>query len=177
MSACQSNTQYQPDTYMSSAEQDSLLWKIIRYAAKPPKRVSHENKFLARYDAYYQEQMKIFRLEKLYFDEQQQGYYFLVSRIAPSLKVKRVATGGFFKLQADGSFEVYEEIFRTFKMEEPELEKKSMVLFKEMLKKGNADAYRADRIEEEYVEFPDATNYYDKPSRRWLQKGSAAENQ
>ena len=97
------------------------------------------------------------------------GYrYFLISRRAPSIHDKRVATGGKLKLDASGNVVEYEEVFRTWKMLEPDLIKKGILLFDKMVKGQSLERYLTKHSwPEEYIEFPDETVYFDKASRKW----------
>ncbi|WP_154658353.1 hypothetical protein [Eisenibacter elegans] len=168
LTACTNNPSTKPEKYLNKEQQTELLTQIVRYNAKPPKRVTHEQKFDSRYDEYYAEQLTRFKLEHLYIDPKTKQYYFVVSRPAPSFKVKRVATGGILSLDTNGKIMAYEEVFRTFKMEEPELAKKAKTLFLELLNTGNVDKYMPENTTEEFIEFPDRNNVFDKEKKHWV---------
>lgn len=160
---------YTPADHLSEKEQYDLQWKIIRYLGRAPEGLTFDERFYKAYDSHYEEQMGLHRLDA-YFE--QDGYrYFLISRRAPSIYDKRVATGGRLKLDAEGKVAEYEEVFRTWKMPEQDLAKKGVLLFDKMVRGESLDQYLTKNSwPEEYIEFPDDVNYFDKASRRWLQR-------
>jgi hypothetical protein len=164
--SCQETSTYNPDEYLQSVQKDQFLYNIGRYIAKLPNQVSHNQKFDKKYDGYYQEEMKKYKIQH-YFISADSTHYFLVTRPAPSLYEKRVAIGGLIRFDNEGKIATYEEVFRTWKMKEEELRKKGQLLFTSMVEKGNVDQYLADTTEDEWVEFPDERNYFDKASKRW----------
>ncbi|MFM7487257.1 MAG: hypothetical protein ACKO13_10105, partial [Cytophagales bacterium] len=133
---------YKPTDHLTGKEQDEFVWKIIRYIAKPPEvsNLSKPERFYKGYDPYYQEQQARHRLDAYFIKDD--VHYFLISRQAPSIVVKRVATGGRLKLDAKGNLLEYEEVFRTWKMTEEMLQKKSMKLFDLMVKGEPLEKYR-----------------------------------
>ncbi len=161
---------YEPGSYLSPDKQTRFLYSISRYTAKLPERVGHEQKFDSSYNRYYQEEMKKYQL-KHYYISPESTHYFLINRIAPSLYGKKVAIGGYLQYDTHGKISQYVEVFRTWKMKEEELKRKGEVLFTSMIEKGNVDQYLPQNTQEDWVEFPDARNYYDKDSRRWKSVG------
>jgi hypothetical protein len=170
--ACRQSAQYQPETYLSTAEQEQFLKKIARYTAKVPRRVTHEDKYNARYDAYYSEEMKKYDVRRYYISPDS-THYFLITRPAPSLREKRVAIGGRLKYGHQGSITFYEEVFRTWKMEQEELTRKGETLFSTMVETGNVNAYLPGKREDDWVEFPDGKSYFDVGTRRWKVAGQS----
>jgi hypothetical protein len=161
---------YNPDAHLSPQEQYDNVWKIIRYLAHAPENLTFEERFYKGYDPYYEEQMKAHRLDA-YYKDNKGSHYFLISRRAPSLKEKRVATGGRMEFDAKGELISYEEIFRTWKMEDKEQIKKSLLLFDLMVKGESLDPYlRKNSRDEEYIEFPDDYSFFDKEARQWKAK-------
>jgi hypothetical protein len=167
--SCVQEEKYNPATYLPEDEYHQFLMKISRYVAKLPKRVTHEQKFDPKYDLYYQQEMQQYKLQHYYISADS-THYFLVNRPAPSLYDKRVAIGGKLKYNK-GEITEYEEVFRTWKLKEEELNRKGEVLFAAMVEKGTVDEYLPDNTQEDWVEFPDSRNYFDKDSRRWKIKG------
>lgn len=160
---------YKPDSHLSVQKQDEIMWKIIRYLAKPPEGLTKPERFYKGYDPYYEEQKSRHLLEAYFISEG--THYFLVSRPAPSLVEKRVATGGKLKLDANGKLLEYEEVFRTWKMIPDTLKRRSLFLFDKMVKgESLAPYYTANSKGVDYIEFPDNVNYYDKSLRSWEQK-------
>ncbi len=168
--ACGPADRYKPEASLSLTEQEQFLYSISRYTAKLPKRVTHQDKFDARYDGYFRQEMKSYKVEGYYVGPDS-THFFLISRPAPSLREKRVAIGGRLRYDAKGNLARYEEVFRTWKMEKEALARKSRILFDTMIKTGNVDDYLPHKTEEDWVEFPDERNYFDVADRRWKIKG------
>ena len=167
--SCAKKETYSPETYFSSEKQHQFLMNISRYVAKLPKHTSHEQKFDSKHDLYYQEEMQKYEIQHYYISSDS-VHYFLINRPAPSLYAKKVAIGGRLKYDK-GMLIEYEEVFRTWKLKEDELEKKGEMLFAAMVEKGNVDQYLPNKTQDDWVEFPDSKNYFDKASRRWRVKG------
>ncbi|MCS6927957.1 MAG: hypothetical protein NZM43_00520 [Saprospiraceae bacterium] len=145
-----------------------LLEKIIRYTGRLPEKATHQTKFDTAYDAFYAEEMRRYRVDLYYRDEKTGDIYLLVSRPAPSLTVKRVATGIQMHLEGD-SVTYYREVFRTWKMPEPELAKKATMLFEKMVRGEDLSPYYPQNSgEEEYIEFPDPYTQFDVEKRQWV---------
>ncbi len=167
---CNQVYNYDPIAHITVKEQDSIVWRIMRYVARPPDGLSYEERFYKGYDPHYQEQQSLHHLDAYFIDENN-THYFLLSRRAPILTDKRVATGGKIKFDEKGKLLEYEEVFRTWKMVPDTLKIRSQFLFDKMVKGESLDPYQTINSNNvDYIEFPDTHNYYDKSTRRWLQK-------
>lgn len=168
--ACVQKNDYTVDKYLNGKQKDENVWKIIRYVSKAPDGLLYEERFYPAYDTFYQEQASRHRFEAYFIDNDKQ-HYFLISRPAPSLIDKRVATGGKMKFDENGKLEEYEEVFRTWKMVPDTLAKRGLFLFDKMVKGEDlVPFYTKNSPTIEYIEFPDDINYYDKSGRRWRQR-------
>jgi hypothetical protein len=145
-----------------------LLAKIIRYVGHLPKNADDTTKFDTIYDAEYTLQAAKHRIELYHKDNNTGDVYLLVSRIAPSLKLKRVAIGIHLRMEGD-SIAYYNEVFRTWKMEEEVLAKKGGLLYNLMAKgKDLSPYYPQNSGKEEYIEFPDEHTRFDAEKRTWV---------
>lgn len=165
-SACSFEKDYNPDKHLTVQQQDLLMERIIRYAGHSPDGITVADRFNKQFDTFYEEERRKHRLDALYTDGD--GYYFLISRGAPSLKIKSVAIGG--KLRADNELRVtyYEEVFRTWKMEPDTLLHRSLFLFDKMVKGEDLSPYYSSRSgNTDYIEFPDDRTYFDTQQRIW----------
>jgi hypothetical protein len=161
---------YSPGEHLSAEDQYNQVYKIIRYLARPPENLTFEERFYKAYDKYYEEQASLHRLDA-YFVDKKGTHYFLISRRAPSLVDKRVATGGRMRFDDEGNLVEYEEVFRTWKMTDVELAKKSVTLFDLMVKGQSLEPYLTKNSwPEEYIEFPDDVTYFDVQARMWKGK-------
>ncbi len=160
------NKSYDPDNHLTVQEQDEMMSKVIRYISKAPEGISFKERFYKAYDEYYTEQQGRHRLDAWYTHNG--VHYFLISRQAPSLTDKRVATGGKLRVGANGSVLEYEEVFRTWKMIPDSLNKKGVFLFDKMVKSESLEPYLTkNSMPQEYIEFPDDNTFFDSEARAW----------
>jgi hypothetical protein len=176
ITACNPENKYIPEKNLSDLQQKQILYTTIRYLGHLPKKGSHENKFDPQFDEYYRKLVLDYTLEAYYKNNDEE--YFLVSRIAPSLQLKKVALGVKMKRDGDGKLLYYEEVFRTWKFEIPEMKEKGLLLFNKMIKGEDLRPYYPQNSgAEEFIEFPDEKVYYDVNERRWITAGSMVEIQ
>ena len=167
--SCTIKRDYSPDAHLSVKEKDKVLMSIIRYIGKAPENVDRAEIFNSKYDSHYLDIASRHQFEHYYINDNG-THYFLISRPAPSLFGKRVAIGGKLKLDKNGGLIEYEEVFRTWKMKEEDLKRKGQLLFDLMVNDKDISAYYRANSSEEYIEFPDEHNYYDKVDRMWKSK-------
>lgn len=162
---------YQVGDRLSVDEQEAFKYLVIRYAGGLPKRATDSTKFEARFDEAYQAQARAMQLDKHYRNKEDGFTYFEISRVAPSLHERFVATGGRLKIDSAGSIIEYEEIYRTWKMPRKDLEKKTSVFFDGMVKGRDLSPYYTVNVgDTEHIEFPDERTYFDKEARKWKVK-------
>lgn len=160
-----------PSDYLDKNQIEAFKYDIIRYSDKLAIRATHGTKFDAQFDSIYMLKAKSAQLYHYYVDKNSKDVYFAIARIAPSLKVKRVVTAGKLVKDKDGNITYYEEAFRTWKMEIPELKTKSKLLFEKYVDGENLSAFYTKNADGEFfIEFPDDINYYDTNLRRWETK-------
>lgn len=167
--SCSFEKSYKPNDYLTVEQQMLFMNRVIRYMSRAPDGVGPSERFDPKHDEHYAEQLKIHRLDALYKDGE--TFYFLVSRVAPSLTEKRLAIGG--KATLDESIRVtyYEEIFRTWKMAPDSLAKRGAFLFDRMVNDEDLTPYYSSRSgNTDYIEFPDDRTYFDTNQRIWRTK-------
>ncbi len=166
--ACTKNN-YQVGEHLTPLQQDEMMWKIIRYLGRPPEGLTFEERFYAPYDSVYREQAKAHKFDAYFIKGR--THYFLVSRKAPSVVDKRVATAGKFAVSGDEKIIEYEEAFRTWKMVPDTLAKREMILFDRFVKGESLEPYETKNSNGvEYIEFPDERTYFDKGAKMWRTK-------
>jgi hypothetical protein len=167
--ACSKKNNYEVGAHLTPQQQDEMMWSIIRYVGRAPEGLTFEERFYAPYDSIYQEQAKLHKFDAYFVKGT--THYFLVSRRAPSLVDKRVATGGKFTLGEDNTITDYEEVFRTWKMVPDTLAKREMVLFDKFVRGESLQSYETKYSNGiEYIEFPDERTYFDKEMKQWKTK-------
>jgi len=139
---------------------------LIRYIGRKPEDASNENKFHAYFDEHYNKQIN--QHELTHYLQKDEKEYFVFTRIAPSLKLKKVAIGGWVKRSSNGEVLDLEEIFRTWKFEPEILSEKSDFLFAKVINGESIEAYQTNISgNTDYIEFPSDIVYYDKASMQW----------
>lgn len=160
-----------PDNYLSKEQQEDFKLSIVRYFEKLPKQnATHDTKFDTTHNSYYLKKAQSSALLHLYIDADY-TYYFAIAKIAPSLKLKKVATIGKLKKNKSGEIIYYEEAIRTWKMEEKELNEKTILLFEKYVNNEDLTPYHTKNSGDEfYIEFPDDNNVYSVEKRQWVTK-------
>lgn len=168
--SCEKQIDSNPSSYLKKAQIDLLKEETSRYYAELSKKSTHQDKFEPKYDAHYKEESKRHDLLYYYKDPATNYEYFALTRIAPSMTVKKVAIVGRF-LKENNKIVDYEERFRTWKMPETELKEKTKKLFDLYVNDADLSQYEtANSNPEFWIEFPDNNTYYDKQDRVWKSK-------
>jgi len=158
-----------PDDHLTAEAQAKFKEDVIRYIGKLPGKANHESKFDTIYNEYYVNLAADHNLKHYYKDTATGYQYFLITRIAPSLEEKFVAIGGRLKREnASDKIIFFEEVFRTWKMPDEEINKTGSMLFSEMIRGKNLSRYYTENSGEEFIiEFPDKDVIYDTALRVW----------
>ena len=156
-----------PKTYLNVNQQEQFKLKIIRYIERLPKYATENNKFESKFDEEY---LKMASNSELLFYFKNNGniIYFAITKIAPSIKIKKTATVGKVKFDAKKAIISYEEVFRTWKMVPKELEEKTEMLYRKLINNEDLTSYYTKNSNPEfYIEFPDEHTFYDTINRTW----------
>jgi hypothetical protein len=165
--ACQTKDLNQIDN-LSKKEQVSFTQKLIRFIGKKPEEATHENKFHAYFDSYYRQLASQHQLEFYYLSDDDK-IFFVFTRNAPSLTLKKVGIGGYVKFDKKGEITEIEEVFRTWKKVPDELKKLNEELFQKMIQGEDLSPYYTENSNgQEFIEFPNKDVTYDKSQRRWV---------
>lgn len=157
-----------PSDYLNKEQIEAFKYDIIRYSGKLAKNATDDSKFETKFDSIYHLKAKSAELYYYYEDKNAPEVYFAIARIAPSLKIKRVVTAGKLIKDKAGNITFYEEVFRTWKMEIPELKSKSKLLFENYIEGNDLTKFYTKNSKEEFlIEFPDEINFYNSALRRW----------
>ncbi|MFZ6010173.1 MAG: hypothetical protein ACOYXT_07460 [Bacteroidota bacterium] len=159
---------YEVSAHFSEKAQDSVIYRIIRYAAKLPPQATHETKFNAEYDAYYQTVAADFDI-RAYYTSDDSTLYFFLTKPARSITPMREGIGVKLKV-ADSKLIEYEEVFRTWKMPDAQLNERFPELFEAMVEGETLEPYYTKNAGDKYIEFPDGRFYFDKNARKWRDK-------
>lgn len=159
------------NAYLNAEQQENFKNAIIRYADRLPKRATHETKFDTVFDAEYKRQAASSEVLFYHIDSTSNTHYFALAKMAPSMIEKKVAVVGKLQYDKNGAISDYEESFRTWKMEVPELKTKTAEMFTKFVNGEDISPYyTANSNGAFYIEFPDDRTYYDKKKRMWQTK-------
>lgn len=159
-----SNVKTKPGEYFSEGQQTALLTQLVLKTAPQPGGLMKKEEM----EAYYRAEARSYFWHFLH--EKDGRYYFFISRPAPSLYGKRAGIGGYFTTDDRMSIRKYREVFQTFKLKPDEMEKKGGHLFELMVGNSSLKEYQPGgkkAQKEEWIEFPDAMNYFDTISQSW----------
>ena len=95
-----------PTNYLSVSEQEDFIYSVSRYINKLPSKATNKTKFDSIFDEEYKDAAKKNELLFYYFDKENDEIYFAITKIAPSLKLKRVATVGKLKKNKKSPYNV-----------------------------------------------------------------------
>jgi len=159
---------YAPSAHFKNNQEEvNFIRSTIQYYGKLPKGYTNDRRQDTVLNKHYDQIIQVYLLEAYHIDKKSEYHYFMVSRPAPSLYEKRICIAGKLKYAPDGSFSDYEEVFWTFKFKKEILKEKSMMLFRKMVQGESLEAYLPQNSTEEFIEFPDARNAFDKKSKTW----------
>jgi len=174
LNSCMSRN-YTPDQ-LTAEQQEETLYQMVRYYGKLPKKgADHENKFDEKFDPYYKLHANEHQLIA-YHKSSDGKEYLLLKKIAPSMFEKFFATGIEVIRDAKGEITFYNEVFRTWRLAEPEYTEKANMLFDKMVNGEDLTPYYTHNTNEEFIEFPDRNYAFDTKSRRWLNRSLVAGN-
>lgn len=160
-------------THLNIEQQKNLKYDVIRYIQDLPRNATQQNKFDTIFDAPYKKMADSLDILNAYKNLESDTLYFAVAKIAPSLKLKKVATVGKLVYDKNHKIQYYEETFRTWKMEVPELKETTEMLFKKFIQgKDLSEFYTKNSNGKFIIEFPDDNNKYDTKSRQWIFNGN-----
>ena len=167
---CVSNTKkINPDAFLTKIEQNNFKYSIVRYYDDVAPKATHETKFDTAFDSYYKKKSDASDLLFYYFDTKNKTAYFAITKIAPSLQLKKVATLGSVSYNEDGSIKTYEEKCRTWKMLVPELKEKTTRLFTKYINREDLSPFYTKNSNGQFIiEFPDDVTKYDLTQRKWV---------
>lgn len=171
--ACSQNNikleKFDANKTLQLSEKTDFIHSIIRLHGKLAPKATQETKFQSSFDSFYLKEEK--RIELVYFVKKHTDdfSYALTYRVMPSIKLKKAATAIRFKTDVNGEITHYEEVFRTWKMEEKELKTKGDKLFTLLLEgKDLTPFYNQNSGTEEWIEFPDEYVRFDIQKRTWV---------
>jgi len=161
-SCSEEKQKFMPADYFTKSQELSLLNQIVQKTIQKPKAISSESEI----NAYYETQTKTHLWH--FVHERNGGFYYFISKPAPSLYGKRTGLAGFFKTTDHLNISGFKEIFQTTKMKEQDLVDSGGILFTKMVNGENLNSFHSKPGQKEaLIELPNDTHYYDSASQSW----------
>ena len=161
-----------PNTYLSPEQQTKLKNDVVRYIDDLAKYANHQNKFDTIFDKEYAQKADKLDLIFVYKLSENDTIFFAISKIAPSMKIKKVVTAGKLIYNKTQKISYYQESFRTWKMEIPDLEKSTAMMFQKFVNNDDLSEFYTKNSNGKFlIEFPDDNNFFDTNARLWKFKG------
>ncbi len=154
---------YNPDSFYTASEKDSLMVKIVTYIGKKPRLADYKTRHNPEHLNFYTQQSKLYSLIYYHISDDSTHYYYII-RPARSARGNTRGVGGRFRINDDLKYYDFEEMFNTPILYEQELMEIGKTLFREMLGSGNIDFYLDNKG---YIEWPDERLRYDKTRNEW----------
>lgn len=164
--ACGEGNGSDPNDHMSEFEQKGLMTEVVHYAAKLPPNATHKTKFNSKFDEYYSSVAADYKWVSMK-PGKNGGYFYLITRPARSINPMFEGIGGYFKIENDSLVE-YDEVFRTWKLPQEDLDVKGKMLFDRMVEGKDLTIYYPKFTGDQYIEFPDGRYAFDKQKRVWI---------
>lgn len=165
LAACSSDP-YDPDKFLTDDQRESFILQSVYYSSKLPPNSSHQTKFSREFDGYYKMAADESTLLKYYKSVDGTGYY-LIARKARSITPMKEGIGGKVRFDEAGKIAEYEEVFRTWKMNEDSLLVRGPMLFERMIEGKDLTQFYSKFQGDKFIEFPDDRFVFDKQARRW----------
>ncbi|MDI9862896.1 hypothetical protein QM480_01065 [Flectobacillus sp. DC10W] len=165
----QCGSKKEPLQYFSESERDSLLTDMITYVYVPAPYANNQTKFDAIYRPFYIKSLPSFYLQNYFEADNGYAYFFMIRPVGSSPVYRRGVLG---KMKLDPKthkITEFEEIVNTPHMKEEEVREKGQFLFNKLIEKGNIQEYLGMN---QYIQWPDSTLKYDKPTHTWVSVGS-----
>jgi hypothetical protein len=167
LAGCGKKKNYEVPGCLSAGEQKKILYTMMHYASRLAPQSTHETKFDKKFDWYYDRAVDEARIIYCDHNEENDMYSVFVGRKARSITPMEEGIAVRLKLNENGSFDEYEEVFRMWKMPADSMERKGKFLFRTMLEGGDLTLYYTQFRKDQFIEFPDKRFTFDKKIRRW----------
>lgn len=155
--------EYDVEQYFPGNQKDTLLTNMVTYIYRRPAEATAETRTNPKFRGYFVKSAQRFEYVYHHMDDDGVHYYYLI-RPARNLERSHRAVGGTFTTNENLELVTFDEWFNTTIMNDSILRKKGLLLFEEMIEKGNVDRYLTDQ---NLIEWPDHRLKYDKDMHEW----------
>jgi hypothetical protein len=150
---------------LSNKEYQLVLLKLAPYVLKKHDDFSFEDRFKPANERYYRKAIEKTSAELKYFVETDTANIFFLSyRDLSSLYEHYQGMGGYYRTDDNGNTTFLNILYHTPRFTKEDQIAKDPVLFKEMVTKGNVNAYIGNR---KYIQTPSKDFFYNAKLSRW----------
>jgi hypothetical protein len=161
-SSCQ--TSYEAEK-LDNTQYSKYLQDLAPYVNKKHEIATFKERFDEKYKEYYL--MKISEQKsyiKYFYKDDSLNYFYYVNKDLSSLFEHYRGHGGYFVTNEKGYIAKLEIMFYTPRMEADEVDKKGLILFKEMITNGNVNKFLGNK---EFIHTPNEDFYYNVNENKW----------
>jgi hypothetical protein len=156
---------YNAHDNLTNEEYDDVMIAVAPYVAKKPDAITYEARFDEKNKEYYQKYIEATQSEILFFKKTDTANVFLFSyRDMSSLFEHYRGFGGYYKTDENGKISFLNLLFHTPRLTKEETTKTYPLLFKEMMMKGNVNAFLPNK---KFIHTPNKDFYYNTKANRW----------
>ena len=166
----QKKADYNPDTCLTAEKQQKLLQEMVRYANKLAPEATRGTMFNPEFNWYYDRAVGECKILYCLLNEQDSTYRLLVARKARSINPMEEGIALKIKFNQKDSFDLYDEVFRMWKMPHDTLLVRGKFLFDLMVNGGDLSLYSSRFQKDKFIEFPDNRFTFDVNARKWKDK-------
>lgn len=140
---------------------------MVRYSGKLSPEATHETKFNPEFNWYYDKAVKECEILYCHLNAEDSMYSLLVAREARSITPMKEGIALRIKLNKNDGLEIYDEVFRMWKMPMDTLRVRGKFLFDRLVKQEDLSLYHSKFQQDRFIEYPNDRFKFDAHSKRW----------
>ncbi|HLT74541.1 MAG TPA: hypothetical protein VKZ68_05630 [Ohtaekwangia sp.] len=165
LSACVEKQPSIDGSRLNRAEYDALMMRLLPYVVKKPDHIKYDERFDPGLTEYYRNLASASNARlRFYYANDTANFFFFEHRDLSSLYEHYRGLGGYFREDDKGSITLLNLLYHTPRFTSAEMAAKGELLFKEMIARGNVDAFLGRR---DLIHAPNKDFYYDTHRNRW----------
>jgi hypothetical protein len=158
---------YNPDACLPKEKQQKFLLEMVHYANRLAPEATHETKFDAKFNWYYERAVAESRILFCHLNAKDSTYELLVARKARSVAPMDEGIAVRIRFDKQDRLGYYEEVFRMWKMPSDTLARRGKFLFDRLVNNADLTLYYSKFQKDRFIEFPDDRFSFDIEKRKW----------